>query len=425
MNIKPVETYKKTVLPNGLKIITESIPYVRSVSLGLWLDVGSRDEPLSSLGISHFIEHMVFKGTKTRSPSEIAAHLESVGGVLNAFTGREQTCYYAKFLDEHLDKGVEILFDLINNPLYDSADIEKEKKVILEEIRDIEDSPGELVHDLFAEAIFRDHPLGRPILGSKKSVMGINRAKVLRFAARHYRPANMIVAASGNLEHKKLVAIVKKYVDPLNNTPVALNNGRKRPRFVPVRQIFRRNTNQTHICIGLPTREFTHKSRSAMLLLNSLLGGGMSSRLFQHLREDLGLVYTVYSFLDFFADNGIFGIYLGTEKNNAGKALGAIRHEIKRITDDRLTEVELNSAKEQLKGNLMLGLENTSNRMNRLAKHELLTNRHVTLDETVAGIDVVRCDEVIEVAREIFLSNEFSAVTLGPVKKDIYSALEK
>lgn len=423
MKTEPAETYKKTVLPNGLRIITESIPYVRSVSLGLWLDVGSRDEPLTSLGISHFIEHMVFKGTRTRSPSEIASHLESVGGVLNAFTGREQTCFYAKILDEHLEKGVEILFDLINNPLFGSPDIEKEKKVILEEISDIEDSPGELVHDLFAEAIFCDHPLGRPILGNKKTVMGLNRGKVLRFVGRHYRPANIIVAACGNLEHNRLVEITKKFIDPNNNNPVS-PNGRKKPRFKALRQIFRRKTNQTHICLGIPTVEFTNKSRAATLLLNSILGGGMSSRLFQHLREELGLVYTVYSFLDFFADSGIFGIYLGTEKTNAGRAIEAINHEIKRIAGDRLTDLELASAKEQLKGNLMLGLENTSNRMNRLAKHELLANRHISLDETVAGINAVTSNDVLEIAREIFLTNQFSAVTLGPVKGNIYSALE-
>ncbi len=425
MKTETLESYQKTILPNGLRIITESIPYVRSVSLGLWLDVGSRDEPRSSLGICHFIEHMVFKGTKTRTPSEIAAHLESVGGVLNAFTGREQTCFYAKFLDEHLEKGVEILFDLVNNPLFGTSDIEKEKKVILEEIRDIEDSPGELVHDLFAEAIFCDHPLGRPILGNKKTVLDINRGKVLRFVDRHYRPANIIVAASGNLEHDRLVDIVRKFVDPFNHSFGAVTpNGRKRPRFFPKREIFRRATKQPHLCLGLPTNEFTHPSRSAMLLLNSLMGGGMSSRLFQHLREDLGYVYTVYSFLDFFADNGIFGIYLGTDKKNAGKAIKAIGSEVERITEQRLSVQELNSAKEQLKGNLMLGLENTSNRMNRLAKHELLANRHISLDETVMGIDCVTCDEVNEVAREIFLSNKFSAVTLGPVKNDIYSALE-
>lgn len=416
------ELYKKTTLPNGIKVITESIPYVRSVSLGLWLDVGSRDEPGSSLGISHFIEHMVFKGTRTRTPSEIASHLESVGGVLNAFTGREQTCFYAKFLDEHLRKGVEILFDLVNNPLFTPTDIEKEKKVILEEIRDIEDSPGELVHDLFAEAIFHQHPLGRPILGQRKTVMALNRPRILRFVQKHYLPGKIIIAASGNLEHDSLLEIVSEFV--VDRTAPISPNGRRKPGFNPVRWVFRRNTNQTHICIGLPAREFTDKSRSAMILLNSVLGGGMSSRLFQHLREELGLVYTVYSFLDFFADNGIFGIYLGTDKKNAGRALAAIKHELDRITSEKLSDSELSAAKEQLKGNLMLGLENTSNRMNRLAKHELLAGRNISLDETMSSIDIVSRDDLIEIARDIFRERQFSAVTLGPVKGNIYSAIE-
>jgi len=390
--------------------------------LGLWLDVGSRDESESSMGISHFIEHMVFKGTRTRTPSQIASHLESVGGVLNAFTGREQTCYYAKFLDEHLDKGVEILFDLIVNPLFSAGDIEKEKKVILEEIRDIEDSPGELVHDLFAETIFTDHPLGHPILGNRKTVMALSRPKVLRYVGKHYRPGKTIVAASGNLDHERLVELSLKHIAE-KSIPVS-PNGRKRPKFKPVRKVYRRNTNQTHICIGLPTREFNDESRSAMLLLNSMMGGGMSSRLFQHLREELGLVYTVYSFLDFFADNGIFGIYLGTDKKNAGRAMEAIKTEIVKITSEKLSDAEVSATKEQLKGNLMLGLENTSNRMNRLAKHELLAERHISLDETVKSIDSVTASQITDVARDIFANKEFSAVTLGPVKGDIYSVFD-
>jgi predicted Zn-dependent peptidase len=415
-------TYQKTVLPNGVKVITETIPYVRSVSLGLWLDVGSRDEPGQSSGISHFIEHMVFKGTQTRTASEIASYIESVGGVLNAFTGREQTCYYSKFLDEHLEKAVEILFDLINNPVFDSSDIEKEKKVVLEEIRDIEDSPGDLIHDLFARAIFGNHPLGRSILGNRGTVMRMSRSKVLRYMARFYRPGNIIVAACGNLKHQRLVQMTSKYVDPRIVPQSA--NGRKKPIFKPDRRTYRRKTNQTHICLGLPAKEFNHKSRTALLLLNSILGGGMSSRLFQRLREDLGLVYNVFSYLDFFADNGIFGIYLGTERKNVHKALAAVRGEVNNITENRLPVSEIEKAKEQLKGNLMLGLENTSNRMNRLAKHELLASRYISLDETVAAIDSVRPEEVTHIACEVFRDKEFSAVTLGPVKGDIYSALE-
>ncbi len=414
--------YQKTILPNGVKVLTETIPYVRSVSLGLWIDVGSRDESNQSSGISHFIEHMAFKGTRTRSASEIASYLESVGGVLNAFTGREQTCYYAKFLDEHLEKAVEILFDLTNNPTFINSDIEKEKKVIIEEIRDIEDSPGDLIHDLFADAIFDGHALGRSIMGTRSTVRGMNRSKVLRYIGKYYRPDRIIVAACGNLQHKRLVQLTNKYVD--QRIMPEFPDGRKKPKFKSNRKIYRRKTNQTHICLGLPAKEFTHESRTALLLLNSILGGGMSSRLFQRLREDLGLVYNVFSYLDFFADNGIFGIYLGTDGKNVKKALAAVKKEMDNIARSKLSRTELEKSKEQLKGNLMLGLENTSNRMNRMARHELLANRHISLDETITTIDAVKPDEVTEIARDVFQSNQFSAVALGPVKGDIYSTLE-
>jgi predicted Zn-dependent peptidase len=414
--------YKKTVLSNGLSIITESIPYVRSISLGVWLNVGSRDENAISNGISHFVEHMVFKATKSRNASEIASFLESVGGTLNAFTSREQTCYYAKFLDEHLDKGIEILSDIINNARFSSTDIEKEKKVVLEEISDIEDSPSDLVHDLFASTIFGNHPLGRPIMGDRKTVKGMNRTKILRYVSKHYRSNKMIIAACGNLDHDHLVDISARYFG--NVSPYEYRNGRKNPDFIPVFKSFFRKTAQTHICLGLPALHFNHELRSAMLILNSVLGGGMSSRLFQHLRENLGLVYTVFSYIDFFENMGLFGIYLGTEKRNVKSALYAVNNEIKLICEKRLSDDDLRNAKEQLKGGLVLGLENTSNRMNRLAKHEFLADRHISIDETIAGIDAVKADEIIEIARIIFHGNRFSGISLGPVKKDIFSIMD-
>ena len=414
--------YNKTVLSNGLIIISESIPYVRSISLGLWLNVGSRDESASSNGISHFIEHMVFKATKNRNASEIASFLESVGGTLNAFTSREQTCYYAKFLDEHLDKGIEIISDLVNNASFLPSDIEKEKKVVLEEISDIEDSPGDLVHDLFASAIFNNHPLGRPIMGDRKTVNKMNRAKILRYVHKHYCSNKIVVAACGNLEHERLVNLCKGYFE--NLSPLESRNGRFKPAVRPILKSYDRKTAQAHICLGLPAPHFNHKSRPALLILNSILGGGMSSRFFQHLREDLGLVYTVFSYVDFFDDLGLFGLYLGTEKKNVKSALSAVSREIKSVRRDKLSEVELQSAKEQLKGGLILGLENTSNRMNRLAKHEFLAERYISIDETIAGIDAVKADEITEIARLLFDGKRFSGVSLGPVKKQVFSALE-
>jgi predicted Zn-dependent peptidase len=414
--------YKRTVFPNGLKVITEAIPHVRSISLGLWLNVGSRDEEKFPPGISHFIEHMVFKGTKTRNASEIASYLESVGGAVNAFTSREETCFYAKFLDEHLPMAVELLFDLVNNSTLDPADLEKEKKVILEEIKDIEDAPSDMVHDRFAQALFGSHPLGAPIQGSKASVKSITRQDVIRYMKKHHRPDRMIVAASGNLEHEKLVEIVSEYISSKEFKPSTYV--RHKPTYKPIRKMFKHKSSQTHVCLGVPAIEFTNPKRSALLLANTLLGGGMSSRFFQHLREDLGLVYNVFSYVDYFQDTGVFGIYLGTDKKNVIKAINGILTELDRLINEPLSDSDLAKIKAQLKGNLMLGLENTSNRMNRLAKHELLIGRYVSLDETVSGIDSVTADEIVEISKKIFMKDRFTAVTLGPTMANPYAPLE-
>lgn len=414
--------YKRTVFPNGLKVITEAIPYVRSVSLGLWVNVGSRDESEDFSGISHFIEHMAFKGTTNRTFTEIASCLESVGGVLNAFTSREQTCFYAKFLDQHLDKGVDLLFDLARNGLFSPSDIEKEKRVVLEEIKDVDDSPGDLVHDKFARTIFGNHPLGRPILGTKRGVRGINREKILRHAGRFYLPGNMLIAASGNLEHVRLVELISTRIDQ-KPSDISLN-GRVKPIYSPEKKVFQRDSAQTHICLGVPAKEFNDSSRAAITLLNSLLGGGMSSRLFQELRENLGLVYSVFSYLDFFDDTSIVGIYLGTNKRNVRRAIAAVLKQIERFRQEPLPLDDLAKVKEQLKGNLMLGLENTSSRMSRLAKHEFLAGRYISLDETISGIDSVKADEITENARELFLNEKFSAVILGPSSKGVFSVFD-
>jgi predicted Zn-dependent peptidase len=392
------------------------------VSIGLWLDVGSRDELEDASGVSHFIEHMVFKGTTHRNASEIASYIESVGGVLNAFTSREQTCFYAKVLDQHLPKAVEIIFDLVNNALFDKGDIEKEKRVILEEIKDVEDSPGDLVHEKFARAMFGSHPLGRSIMGTKTTVKNMDRARLMRYLRRHYRPDISVIAASGNLEHERLVELVSSYFNA--SSIKGARPERIRPAYRPQRKIYEKKISQTHVCLGVPAKDFNDPGRNAIMLLNSILGGGMSSRLFQQLRENLGLVYTVFSYLDFFADTSVFGIYLGTDKRNLNKALFAIAKEVERVVNEKLPRVDLDRTKEQLKGNLMLGLENTSNRMNRLAKHEFLTGRYIDLDETIASIDAVTPDEVTAIARQILVKDKFSAVAMGPVSDGVFSALE-
>lgn len=415
-------SYKRTVFPNGLKVITEAIPYVRSVSIGLWIDVGSRDESAAESGVSHFIEHMAFKGTKNRNPHEIASCLESVGGVLNAFTSREQTCIYAKILDRHLPLAVDVIADLAQNALLKSAEIEKEKRVILEEIKDVEDVPSDIVHDKFAEAIFGEHPLGRSILGSKATIRKMTRSSIRKHMNHFYRPDRMLIAASGNVDHPALVESVAKFLNSPGSAGVVPE--RRAPRFVPRRRTITRKISQAHVCMGVPAMTFDDPSRSASFLLNALLGGGMSSRLFQKLREDLGIVYNVFSYLDYFQDSSVFGISLATHKKNAKRAVEAVMQEIKRVATEPLSPDDLSRVKEQLKGHLMLGLESMSSRMNRIAKHEFLVGRYISLDETVAGIDAVKGDEITQLAGELFAKERFSAVALGQVSGEVFAVLE-
>ncbi len=408
--------YRKTILPDGLRIISESIPTFRSISIGLWLDTGSRDEPDEIAGISHFIEHMVFKGTGSRSAKEIASYLESVGGMLNAFTSREQTCYYAKILDKHLPLAVEILADLIFNGRFDKDDIEKEKNIIIDEINEVNDTPADLVHDLFARTIFGEHPLGRPIMGSSSTVRRITREHILAYLRASYRPEKMIVAASGNLVHGELVRLVRKYFPKKyenNRNPYP----RKRPSLLRRLSVKQRESSQTHICIGGPAFTFEHPRRSALLLLNSMVGGGMSSKLFQKIREEMGMAYTIFSYLDFFADTAVMGVYLSTDPKNVTKVIATVFEELSHFAMEKLSPKEIESARELLKGSLVLGLENSSNRMNRMAKHEILLGKYISVDETIAEIDSVTAENVRQVAEKLFDPKRFTITALGQTKK--------
>ena len=405
--------YKKTVLDSGLRIVTEYIPQVRSVSLGIWVNVGSRDERPQHSGISHFIEHMLFKGTRRRSAREIADALESVGGSINAFTAREQTCYYAKVLDEHLPVAVEVLADILKNSLLVPADLEKEKKVISEEIKDVQDSPSDLIHDLFAESIWEGHQLGRPIMGSVQSVTRLARRDLVAYLRSHYVAPAVVVAACGNVSHRKLVRLVEREFDFSANGKV---NGqvRTRPRAKNRRHVQPRTTSQTHVCLGVPALPFRDEARHALLILNTILGGGMSSRLFQSVREKRGLAYTIYSFQEFYQDTGLLGIYLGTDNQQVAQAVELVLRELRKFRREKLSASELTAAKSQLKGNLMLGLESTSNRMNRLARHELFLNEYVSLDDTIRAINKVKSRDVTLLAERLLDEERLAAVVLGP-----------
>ena len=414
--------YKKTILKNGIRVVTERIGYVRSVAIGVWIDVGSRDEGSDERGVSHLIEHMLFKGTKKRTAKEIASSLESVGGALNAFTGREQTCYFARVLDEHLKVAIDVLADILKNSLLNPSDLKREKTVILSEIKDLEDSPADLAHDLLMNNMWQGHPLGRSIMGDAESILGMTRNKLIDFIERNYVSPRVVIASSGNLSHQDLVKMIEEKFQ-FNQTDAIPQVSQSTLEADQKKAVVNRKTAQTHVSLGVPIFPYKDRRRYAALILTNILGGGMSSRLFQSIREKLGLAYNVYSFVDFFEDTGVFGIYLGTHKKNTVRAIDLILKELKRIKRDSLTRQELSHAKYQLNGNLMLSLENTSNRMSRLARHELLLNKYVDLDETINSINKVKGKEVIEVADELFNPDKLSAVILGPVGKRVVNQI--
>lgn len=403
-----------------MRVISERIPSVRSISIGVWVHVGSRDEENHNNGISHFIEHLHFKGTRRRSALQIARELEARGGVINAFTSREHTCYYARILNNHLPIAMEILGDILNESTFTPTNIRREKSVIVEEIKDIADSPGDLVHDVFAESVWPSHALGRPILGQAEVIAGMPRAQIIKYLRQHYHSGNVVIAAAGDISHRKLLDLVRKHFKwPANREgkPDSLpkSNGM-------TLKAQRNGTKQSHVCIGFPSISFADMGRYGILAANNVLSGGMASRLFQNVREKNGYCYTIYSYQEFFRDTGIFCVYFGTDKNQVAKASELVIKELRRLKERLLTPIELTQVKDQLKGNLMLSLESTTNRMNRIARQELMLDQFIDLDETSRHIDNLTAKDIREAANRIFDGSRLTCVTLGPNKK---SDLEK
>ncbi|MFC1476140.1 M16 family metallopeptidase [Candidatus Zixiibacteriota bacterium] len=414
--------YQKTVLQNGLRVVSERVAGFRSVAVGLWVEVGSRDETKSLAGISHFLEHMVFKGTKRRTAKEIAVALESLGGSLNAFTAREQTCYLARMLDEHLPQALDVLADLLVSPRLSSRDVAKERNVICEEIHDVDDAPSDLIHDLFCENLWVGHAVGRPIMGSTKTVTKIARRDILTHLRTNYTPAKIVVVASGNVDHEKLVRLVRRHCrfsDYNGSTPP-----QKSPTAVPLRSaVYERDLNQAHVCIGVRAMPFIDERRHVLLVLNNLLGGGMSSRLFQSVREKHGLVYTIYSFHDYFKDTGVFGTYFGTTPQQALRATDLVLKEFKNIKRRLVPSNLLHDVKNQIRGNLVLGLESSSNRMHRLARYEMF--KYQSARQTMAAIDRVTARELRDFANEIFAPDKITVSMLGPLGKETLAKLDQ
>ena len=392
--------------------MTESIPHVRSVAIGFWYLAGSRDESAVQNGISHLIEHLMFKGTQRRSARQIAEIIDASGGQMNAYTSKDHTCYYARVLDEHVGLAVEILADMLRNSLFAPGEMEKEKGVVLEEIKMYEDSPDEMVHDLFAEAVFDTHPLGQAVLGRSETVQSIDRIDVLHYIGQRYSAEKLVVAAAGNLDHDNVVAEVSKYFDDLGMVP-----GVDAP--IPLgpagRNVVReKETEQVHLCVGARALSRHHPDRYAANVLDVALGGGMSSRFFQDLREERGLVYSTYTYHSSFQEGGLFCVYAGTSPESASEVLELIEAGLVQAAAKGFNPDELLRAKEQLKGSLMIGLENTANRMSRIARSELFNEELLTPDQLIRRIETVSLDDLGRLAHDLF-SDRLYIAAIGPV----------
>ncbi|MBE3598126.1 MAG: insulinase family protein [Limnochordaceae bacterium] len=404
---------QRTVLDNGVRIVTETLEDLRSASIGFWVDVGSRDEGAEQQGICHFIEHMMFKGTDTLSARDIAERIDAVGGQLNAFTTKEQTCFYARVLDQHLDRAVALLADMLLHSRMDPADVEKEKGVILEEIRMYEDTPDELIHDLVAEAALGRHPAGRSVLGTEQSVRAFLPEQVREFVRTYYTGQRLVVAAAGRLDHERLVDQVARLFG-------GLPPGDRPRRSSPVESEFRwlvrgKKTEQAHLCVSSPGLEAGSPHKWPLMVLDTVLGGGVSSRLFQQLREERGWVYSTYSYHTALADTGYFTVYAGASPDKATSVLELIEQELASVAGSGIREDELRRAKEHLKGSLMLSLESTSHRMSRLARCELTGEAYLPADEVLARIEAVTVEQVHRLAASMFLPDRYAYAAVGPV----------
>ncbi|MEW5701023.1 MAG: pitrilysin family protein [Candidatus Zixiibacteriota bacterium] len=413
----------KTVFVNGLRIVSETLLDRDSVAIGVWVEVGSRHEEPDVAGVSHFLEHMVFKGTQTRSAREIALSLERLGGMLNAFTTREHTCYHARILGENLPQAVDVLADLATRARLPAAEVRKERKVIAEEIKDVQDTAHEHIHDLFAEQVWPGHPIGRPVAGTLETVAATTRAALGSHRRAFYRPDRIVVAASGGLAHDHLTRLVRRHFHLPRPTsparPMASPDG-----LAPRRGVNARDIKQTHVCIGVPTWAFADRRRYATLVTNSVLGGGMSSRLFQTVRERRGLVYTISAFHDSFQDTGFFAVYFACDPRQVVKAINLVLAEMGRLSRQTVPPVELHDAKSQLRGNLLLGLESTSARMHRLARHELYLGRQIPPRATMKAIEGVRAAELVALAREAFTPDRVALSILGPVDEAVLDQID-
>jgi len=417
-------TVHRTVLPSGLRVLTEHVPGVRSAAVGLWVGAGSRDEQGAEAGASHYLEHLLFKGTGRRSALDISASVEAVGGDLNAFTTREYTCYYARVLDADLPLALDVVTDMVTGSLLRAEDVDAERGVVLEEIAMHDDDPGDVVHDVFSTAVLGDRPLGRPVLGTVDSIEAMTRATLADYYGSRYAPSSTVVAVSGSLEHDAVLTAVERAYAGVADlaSPVPLRPPSGHGADAGQVRVVRRDTEQAHVVLGVPGVSRTDDRRWALGLLSTALGEGMSSRLFQEVRERRGLAYSVYSFTSQYADTGLFGIYAGCAPRRAAEVLRLCREQLEAVLDGGLDDVELARAKGQTKGSIVLNLEDTGSRMSRLGKAELVHGELLSVDEVLDRIDAVSAGEVRQVAADVLaeplVTGGLSLGAIGPVDAD-------
>jgi predicted Zn-dependent peptidase len=396
--------------------VSETLPKSRSVSIGVWVKVGSRHEPPELGGVSHFIEHMFFKGTTRRSAKDLAIEMDSLGGEMNAFTSQETTTYYAKVVDEHLPIVIDILADILLASRFDPADMEKERKVILEEIKGVEDTPDDYIHELFNSTVWPDNSLGRPILGSPEIIKTLSHQSILSYIERYYLPREIVISVAGNFEHSRLIELLNASFGKLSRTGDPKKD--VTPGFTRATVVKKKQLEQVQICLGCKGLKYAHDDRFVLMALNSVLGNSMSSRLFQEIREQNALAYSIYSYVTSHRDTGLLTVYAGTDPSNALEVVRLVTRELKKIRDEGITQAEGQRVKNQIKGSLVLSLESSNSHMSRLARQEMYFGRYHSMDDIIKSVEKVTLEQVQQLAQQLFVRENISLTILGPLNKD-------
>lgn len=407
--------YRKDTLTNGIRVVSETLPKSRSVSIGVWVKVGSRHEPPEIGGISHFIEHLFFKGTQNRTAKDIAIEMDSIGGEMNAFTSQETTTYYAKVVDEHLPAAIDILSDILLGSKFDPVEMEKERKVILEEIKGVEDTPDDYIHELFTSTVWPDNPLGSPILGTRDTIKSLKHENIITYIDNYYSPKEIVISVAGNFEHARLIELLNMSFGKLSRSGIPKKEGS--PTFTRAVSVKKKQLEQVQLCIGCKGLNYTHEDRYVMSALNTVLGNSMSSRLFQEIREQNALAYSIYSYVTSYRDTGLLTVYAGTDPLNALEVARLVLKEFKKIAEEGITPAEEARVKNQIKGSLVLSLESSSSHMSRIARQEIYYGKYLSMDDIIKGVEKVTAEQVQRLAQQLFSRENISLTILGPLSR--------